>query len=83
MTTAARVRDPSLCKECHSRPHQRDRSRCADCAERRREEAAATRAERRQKGLCLTCGKRARPGRRYCQTHRAYYAARAAARAAS
>lgn len=71
------------CKDC-SDPHEPDKSRCAPCAERHRQEASALTKARRKACVCVTCGgkvtKRLRDGEpsKYCKTHAAYYAARAA-----
>jgi hypothetical protein len=68
-------------------------TRCGGCREDRRQAAAATRAERRQRGACLVCGaavartkstgganaRRVREPAAYCRAHLAYYAARARA----
>lgn len=75
---SARAPGDPRCKDCPA-DHEPDRSRCATCAERHRKESSAANKERRARGLCVTCGARAKPGKRYCAADLAYYASRNAA----
>lgn len=61
------------CKSCRTAAVEPGRSRCEACAAARRAQDAAQRADRRERRRCLTCGRKARPGRSYCATHAAYY----------
>jgi hypothetical protein len=60
---------------CHDcvRASEPDRSRCRDCARARRRADRDLYAERRRRGRCLTCGRKAKRGRRYCVAHLTYY----------
>lgn len=67
--------DAAHCKDCRTEVADHG-TRCDACATKRRKRAAELRQERRTKGLCLTCGKRAACGKRHCKTHLAYYLSR-------
>lgn len=77
---SARVPGDPRCKDC-AEPHEDGRTRCAACAEKRRVDEAAMRAQRKKRHACVTCGKPAAKDRTLCRRHLEYYAARTAAAA--
>lgn len=62
------------CSECVDQSN-----RCAVCRERRAARLRKLRATRRADGLCVMCGKRAKPGYTRCAKHIADNAARSLA----
>lgn len=59
-----------LCMSCGKRPHQEDRTKCIECAERERKRTANKRSNARKKGQCSMCPKKLRKGSTlYCEEH--------------
>lgn len=69
-------RADGLCGDCHVEEPVQGLSRCQSCREKFNAKEAIRRADRRAKGLCVTCGKPAAKDRKYCTEHLAYYLAR-------
>jgi predicted CXXCH cytochrome family protein len=63
------------CQDCSHDPEP-GRGRCTACAEAHRATEAARVEARRNRGLCVTCGAKAEPDRRYCAACLRYYADR-------